>query len=165
MNPAFEASTGYKSKVAIGETPRILKSGKMPEHIYEGLWENLHQGLPWRGELLNHRANKEEFWALTSIAPITGDDQQITHYVCIMEDITRHKQQEQQLAFQAKYDAVTGLPNRMVAMQRLTNSIRLAKNVAPMCWLYLSIWTTLNALMTALVTVPVTVSWAAWLNF
>ncbi len=127
VNPAFEASTGYLSKAAIGETPRILKSGKMPEHIYEGLWENLHQGLPWRGELLNHRANKEEFWALTSIAPITGDDEHITHYVCIMEDITRHKQQEQQLAFQAKYDAVTGLPNRMVAMQRLTDSIRLAK--------------------------------------
>lgn len=127
VNPAFEVSTGYHSQAALGETPRILKSGKMPEHIYTGLWENLHQGLPWRGELLNHRANKEEFWALTSIAPITGDDQSITHYVCIMEDITRHKRQEQQLAFQAKYDAVTGLPNRLVAMQRLSECIRIAK--------------------------------------
>src|SRR3989338_9015735 len=35
VNPAFEAQTGYKAEEAVGQTPRILKSGQQGRDFYE----------------------------------------------------------------------------------------------------------------------------------
>ncbi|MGD8889136.1 MAG: response regulator [Desulfobacterales bacterium] len=97
VNPTFCKITGYSAKEAIGQNPRILKSGDNPESFYKDLWDTILSGRTWRGELLNRKKNDEEFWESASISPIKNDDGEITHFVAVKEDITAKKQMEAEL--------------------------------------------------------------------
>ncbi|MCV6590120.1 MAG: EAL domain-containing protein [Marinobacterium sp.] len=128
INPAFELTSGYSLNEAVGQTPRLLRSGQTPATTYQQMWQTITRGEPWRGELLNRRKDGSLFWELASIAPIRDDDDVITHFVSINEDITRLKDQEAQLAWQASYDPVTQLPNRVLAMERLSAAMSAARS-------------------------------------
>ncbi len=38
VNPKFESITGYSFTEAIGQNPRILKSGHQPDEFYQNMW-------------------------------------------------------------------------------------------------------------------------------
>ena len=42
VNPAFERIYGWKAEEAIGQTPRILKSGVIPAEQYKHFWSTLN---------------------------------------------------------------------------------------------------------------------------
>lgn len=54
-NPAFTTSSGYSLEDAMGNNPRILKSGKMTPEFYRNLWDTLGRGEVWSGEFINKR--------------------------------------------------------------------------------------------------------------
>jgi PAS domain S-box-containing protein len=64
VNPAFSRSTGYTAHEAIGQNPRILKSGQMPREVYADLWQTITRGHVWEGELLNRRKDGTHYWDL-----------------------------------------------------------------------------------------------------
>jgi PAS domain S-box-containing protein len=104
VNPTFSDVTGYSAKEAIGQNPRILKSGNHPDSFYKDLWDTILSGKTWRGELLNRKKNAEEFWESTSISAIKNEEGEITHFVAVKQDITDRKQAEQAIReSQAKY--------------------------------------------------------------
>ncbi|NIQ00644.1 MAG: PAS domain-containing protein, partial [Nitrospinaceae bacterium] len=55
VNPAFEAITGWKADEALGQNPRILKSGQNPPEVYKEMWDTLLAGNVWRGSTINKR--------------------------------------------------------------------------------------------------------------
>jgi diguanylate cyclase (GGDEF)-like protein/PAS domain S-box-containing protein len=112
VNPKFTEVSGYSREEAIGQNPRILKSDKQPDSYYVDMWNTLSSGREWRGEFCNKSKEGHEYWELTSIAPIKDENGIITNYVAIKEDISGRKHHEEQLYYQANYDALTGLPNR-----------------------------------------------------
>jgi diguanylate cyclase (GGDEF)-like protein/PAS domain S-box-containing protein len=112
VNPKFTAVSGYSREEVIGRNPRILKSDKQPDSYYVDLWQTISSGREWQGEFCNKTRDGRQFWELTSIAPIRDDAGIITNYVAIKEDITGRKLHEEQLYYQANFDALTGLPNR-----------------------------------------------------
>jgi PAS domain S-box-containing protein len=59
VNPEFTQLTGYTSEEAIGQNPRILKSGVQAETTYRELWKTLLSGSEWRGEFANKKKNAE----------------------------------------------------------------------------------------------------------
>jgi len=97
VNPAFSEITGYSSEEVIGNNPNMLNSGKNPPEVFKVLWETLHRGEVWQGELLNRRKNGELYWEFTRISPVKNKEGKVTHYVATKEDITRRKQAEAQL--------------------------------------------------------------------
>jgi PAS domain S-box-containing protein len=97
INPNFEKVSGYTYEEIIGMTPRILKSNKMPEIIYEDLWKTISQGKIWKGELLNKKKDGSLFWESTVIFPIKNHQNEIIKYSSIKTDITYNKQIEQEL--------------------------------------------------------------------
>jgi len=97
VNPKFTEVTGYTSAEAIGQNPRILKSGKMPPEIYQQLWAALTSGKEWRGELLNRKKNGELYWEWASISPIINESGQITNFLAVKEDIAERKHVEAEL--------------------------------------------------------------------
>jgi PAS domain S-box-containing protein len=105
VNPEFTKVTGYTMEEAIGQTPRILKSGHTPPEFYAELWNTIAGGGAWRGELLNRRKNGELFWELASIAPVK-EGETITNFVAVKEDITDRKETEEQLRQSQKMQAV-----------------------------------------------------------
>ena len=104
VNPSFSEVTGYSAKEAIGQNPRILKSGNHPDSFYKDLWDAILSGKTWRSELLNRKKNGEEFWESASISAIKNEQGAITHFVAVKQDITDRKRAEQAIMeSQAKY--------------------------------------------------------------
>jgi diguanylate cyclase (GGDEF)-like protein len=54
-------------------------------------------------------------------------DGKVANYIGIFQDITQRKANEERLAFLANHDALTGLPNRHLLLDRLQNDIALAQ--------------------------------------
>ena len=95
VNPKFEAVSGYSSEEAIGNNPRIVKSGLNSPQLYEELWDTITAGETWHGELVNKRKNGDLFWESMSISPITNHQGDITHFVAVKEDIQLRKEFEE----------------------------------------------------------------------
>lgn len=94
VNPKFTQMTGYGSDEAVGQTPRILKSGQIPDSEYRRLWETITSGREWHGELVNKKKNGDLFWERASISAIKDADGVITHFVGVKEDISEQRQAE-----------------------------------------------------------------------
>ncbi len=91
VNPKFTQTTGYSFEEAIGQNPRILKSGDKSPADYKQLWNTITSGGEWRGEFCNRKKNQESYWEHASISPITDGQGVITHFVAVKEDITERK--------------------------------------------------------------------------
>jgi PAS domain S-box-containing protein len=104
VNPQFTKSTGYTAEEAIGQNPRILKSGDMAPETYRELWETILGGKVWRGEFHNRKKNGELYWEAASISPIFDAAGEITHFLAVKEDVSERKWAEVALV-QAKQEA------------------------------------------------------------
>jgi PAS domain S-box-containing protein len=98
VNPRFCEVTGYSFDEAIGQNPRILKSGRMDNVLYQDMWETILSGDIWNGEIINKNKDGNMFWELVSISPIRDEHGEITHFVGCKVDITEQKRMEQELA-------------------------------------------------------------------
>lgn len=106
VNPKFTSRTGYGFEEAVGQNPRILKSGSRSAEEYRELWATISSGREWRGEFLNKAKDGSLFWEHAVISPIRDDKGRITHYVAVKEDITDRKQLEAQLLQAMKLESV-----------------------------------------------------------
>jgi|GEM_PF-970704 len=97
VNPKFVEVSGYSVQEALGKTPRIVKSGKMPQEMYEELWATLKAGKEWHGEFLNKKKNGELFWELCLISPIKDEKGEIINFIAVKEDITQKMQMQEEL--------------------------------------------------------------------
>lgn len=95
VNPAFERTTGYSAAEAIGQTPRILKSGKHDETFYAELWETITAGETWEGEIINQSKSGERYTSVQQITPIENSDGDISHYVALERDVTEQRIKKQ----------------------------------------------------------------------
>lgn len=114
-NPKFFALTGYTPQEALGQNPRILKSGAHPPEFYREMWETIRRGETWRGEFLNRKKEGGLYWESASISPVLDSRGNTTHYVAVKEDVTSRKAAEQalreseekyRLLFSKEFDAV-----------------------------------------------------------
>lgn len=126
VNPAFVRITGYSREEAVGRTPAILKSGKQPREFYEYLWRCLIKDGAWQGEVVNRRKNGLLYTEHLSITAIRDDSGECRHYVAVFSDITQRKQAEERLHFLANHDALTGLPNRTLFIEKLQAAVEQA---------------------------------------
>ncbi|MEO5349876.1 MAG: PAS domain S-box protein [Magnetococcus sp. YQC-3] len=97
VNPRFCQVTGYTRAEAIGQNPRILKSGMTTLDEYQHLWQQITAGKEWRGEFANKRKDGEYYWESAAISPILDSAGNITHFLGVKEDITQRKLAEKAL--------------------------------------------------------------------
>ena len=97
VNPAFTTITGYTMEEAIGNNPRLLRSGRHDKDFYRGLWSTISSGQVWRGEMTNCRKDGTEYTEEMTITPVVSDHGAITHYIAIKQDISARKQAEEAL--------------------------------------------------------------------
>ena len=97
VNPKFTEVTGYSLHEAVGQNPRILKSGHQATEVYEELWKTITAGRVWTGEFLNKRKNGTFFWEKAHIAPVTNENRVTVNFVAVKEDITERKRIEEKL--------------------------------------------------------------------
>lgn len=95
VNDAFCEISGYAHDEIIGRNPRILKSGKHDDAIYEDMWRQLKSAGHWRGELWNRRKSGEVFPEQISIKALRAENGQIHRYIAVFSDITERKRGEE----------------------------------------------------------------------
>ncbi len=89
VNPAFERMTGYPRQEAVGQTPRLLKSGSQSAPFYKHLWDTICAGKVFRGVLLNRKKNGDLFYWEQTITPLKNEEGTITHFVSTAKEITQ----------------------------------------------------------------------------
>jgi phosphoserine phosphatase RsbU/P len=98
VNPAFETTTGYTPDEALGNTPRLLKSGMHNRDFYNDLWDHLLKGETFSGTIVNRTKSAKLYWTQQTITPIKNGAGETTHFVAVHKDITElRKQNEQEL--------------------------------------------------------------------
>ena len=98
VNPYFCQISGYSAEEAIGENPRVLRSGHHSEDYYRDLWETISGGATWRGELHNRHKEGTFFWEDATITPVRNRGGEVINYIAIKEDITQRKALEEELS-------------------------------------------------------------------
>jgi len=106
VNPVFTRMSGYTFEEVRGKNPRILKSGETDEIEYKDLWDTITSGEVWHGVFQNRRKDGCFYWAEASVSPIFNNHNQITHYMCIQEDITEKRELELQFRQAQKMEAI-----------------------------------------------------------
>lgn len=138
VNPAFTRITGYERSEVIGRNPRVLKSGRHDQAFYAAMWKSVLDTGTWRGEIWNRSKFGDVYPELLSISAVHDDDGQLTNFVAVFSDISRLKEQEKQLVQMAYFDALTGLPNRVLLADRIVQAsaqTRRSNTLMAVCYL------------------------------
>lgn len=123
VNPAFTQLTGYDQNEVIGQTMRVLKSGRHNKPFYQQMWKTLKQNKHWQGEIWNKRKNGLIYAELLTITAVTDSNGKVTHYIGNFSDITQDKELEAVIHRLAYYDPLTNLPNRRLFQEHLNQAI------------------------------------------
>lgn len=123
VNETFSRITGYARDEVVGQSPRILKSGRHSAQEYEAMWRSLRDQGYWSGEIWNRRKDGEVYAEMQSISAVFDPSQSLTHYVSLFTDITPQKQHQAELESIAHFDALTHLPNRVLFADRLDQAL------------------------------------------
>ena len=97
VNSAFTRLTGYSFEEAVGNNPRVLKSGFQDAAYYEIMWQTILSGKPWQGELINKRKDGRLYSEEMTITPVKDEQGEIIRFVAIKNDISERKQAEKEL--------------------------------------------------------------------
>lgn len=139
-NQVFADITGYSREEALGKNPRFLQSGLHDKDFYSALWQSLLQTGNWYGEVWNRRKNGELYAAMMTISAVQDIHGITQNYVNLFTDITPLKEHQRQLEYIAHYDALTGLPNRVLLADRLKQAMaRSHRNGRSLAVLYLDL--------------------------
>jgi len=135
VNPAFTMLTGYSAEEAIGQTPRILKSGNHDAVFYKEMWGTISSGKVWHGKVIDRKKDGSFYPSMLTISPIFDHDGDVTSYsgfVGLQSDLTDVEALEQQFHQAQKMEAVGTLVggiahdfNNMLA--GMTGNLYLAK--------------------------------------
>lgn len=123
VNDAFTRISGFQPDEVIGKDPKIFSSGRMSKEFYRDMWNALLSNNGWTGEIWNKRKNGEIYpeWLILSL--VRDDSGNIANYIAIYSDITERKKEEERIQYIASHDVLTGLPNRFLLTDRISQAL------------------------------------------
>ncbi len=129
VNPAFTKITGFTAEEALGKNPNILRSDRHDQAFYDNMWKKLITEGAWQGEIWNRRKSGKAYPEWLNITAIKNQQGKTERYVAVFHDLTDIIESREKVEYQANHDALTGLPNRVLFMDRLKVGIRLAQRI------------------------------------
>ena len=126
VNQAYTTLTGYSREEALGNNPRMLKSGRHDKEFYKELWASVLSTGHWHGDVWDRQKDGGIYPKYLSISAIKNAQGEPTNYIGIFYDISERKTIEERLDHLAHYDPLTGLPNRSLLIDRLEQAVERA---------------------------------------
>ncbi|MCG5501160.1 sensor domain-containing protein [Ectothiorhodospira lacustris] len=127
VNHRFCDVTGFAPEEMLGANVQSLAQHPVEDTGQRHLMTTLQREQIWEGEFRNRKKSGETYWEQARIYPVRDEDGTIVQYIKLAEDITDRKQLTDRLDFLAFHDNLTGLPNRDLMMDRLTQALAQAR--------------------------------------
>jgi diguanylate cyclase (GGDEF)-like protein/PAS domain S-box-containing protein len=123
-NRAVAADLGRAPKDLIGKTDFDLHPAELAAKFFADEQRVIGSGEPLLDieEFVVGVAGGKK-WLSTSKVPLRNDENAVIGIVGISRDVTERKRAEDQIHFMAHHDALTGLPNRTLLMDRLSQAL------------------------------------------
>lgn len=123
VNPALMKLLGYDEADVLGQHPRIFKSDTAEEDFSKRIWQEITRGNTWKEELWLRNKQGQDIVCMLRVSPISERYEASYSYVAMVSDITERKKFQDTIIRQATEDALTGLPNRTLLMDRLKQAL------------------------------------------
>jgi PAS domain S-box-containing protein len=120
VNAAFTRLTGYLPSEAIGQNPRILRSGMQDRGFYEKLWTTILAGQVWHGEVVNRRKDGSLYTEEMTITPVRSGNGEISHFIAIKQDVSQRIRAEQE---RQQLEARLGMSQKLEALGTLAGGV------------------------------------------
>ncbi|WP_423681276.1 putative bifunctional diguanylate cyclase/phosphodiesterase [Undibacterium sp. WLHG33] len=128
VNPAFERITGYHADEVIGREGRFLVRDDLAQPDLEEIRSALRERREGRALLRNYRKDGSQFWNELRISPVKDAAGAVTtHFVSVINDVSERVNYQKELEYQATHDSLTGLANRNLLNDRISQAIAWAK--------------------------------------
>ncbi|OOE89006.1 EAL domain-containing protein [Salinivibrio sharmensis] len=126
-NPAFFNMTGFALDdirvraldLLTGERTDTADIDRILNAVLERRTESLN--------VISYRKNGSSFWNKLFISPVRNENNEVTHFIAVMNDISSEVRQKQELKYQATHDSLTGLANRVLFDEHLAFYIKESK--------------------------------------
>lgn len=122
-NEALSKFSGYNAGEIMNQNPRLLGIEQRGKEFWEGMWQTILAGNHWCGEVTNRRKDGSLYTIIQNVSPIFNDSGEITHFLAVQQDVSRQKALEREIQHLAQHDALTGLPNRSLFLDRIRQAI------------------------------------------
>ncbi len=96
-NSAFTRMSGYGQSEILGRNCRFLQNDDRDQEEIKTLAIAIQKGDPCRVTLRNYRKDGSLFWNELTITPLYDEDQQLTHFIGVQNDVTEIQNTKKQL--------------------------------------------------------------------
>ncbi|WP_164931899.1 EAL domain-containing protein [Janthinobacterium sp. 17J80-10] len=126
VNAAYTTATGFRAQDVIGREDPSLCVDEQDLSECDAIRAAVYRTGHWQGELWGRRGNGEAFPAWASISAVR-DDGRLVNFIVIFYDISERKASEERIRHLSEHDFLTGLPNRVLLLDRLQQAIANAR--------------------------------------
>jgi len=127
VNAAFTAMTGFGEQDVVGAEEPSLRSSEHDPACTDVIRDAVSRNDYWQGEVWGRRRNGESFPAWTSISVVRNGDHRIANFIAMFYDISERRASEERIRHLSEHDFLTGLPNRVLLLDRLQQAMTAAR--------------------------------------
>ncbi|PTY02872.1 hybrid sensor histidine kinase/response regulator [Opitutaceae bacterium EW11] len=106
VNPRYTYATGYTLEEIFEKGIPVLREGHPSEESFREFEETVKTGQKWTGEMCTRTKDGRTLWEFVQVSPIRNNVDEVTHLLCVREDITERKKLEDQLRQAQKMESV-----------------------------------------------------------
>jgi diguanylate cyclase (GGDEF)-like protein/PAS domain S-box-containing protein len=122
INQAFSRVTGYDIDDMIGRNVVELPCSRDARRHYAAIHQALEQEGSWQGELVETRKNGEMYPQWLQLNAVRDTRGNVSHIVGFFADLSARRESEERMRYLTHYDELTGLANRAMFRERLSEA-------------------------------------------